>query len=66
MIAIVRKRTELEVNDTDRGISISQALKVNQKWKMVDKGSYVILSREVLKLKLNKHLFFEYFDIEED
>lgn len=62
MIARVKKRTELEVKNIDRSLSISQSLKVNQEWKMIDKGNFVILSRNGVRMRIEKSIFNQYFE----
>ena len=62
MIARVKKRTELEVKNIDRSLSISQSLKVNQEWKMIDKGEFAILSRNGVRMRIEKSLFNQYFE----
>ena len=63
MIARVKKRLELKAVNTEKCFSIAQPLKVNQKWKIIDKGFYAVLSRNGIKLSITKDLFGSYFEI---
>ena len=61
MIARVKKRTEVEVKN-EVGMSISQTLKVNQEWKMIDKGNYIVLLRNGVRMQIDRALFNAYFE----
>lgn len=63
MKARVKKRTNIEVINTDRKMSMCQSLKVNQEWKMIDKGLYVILSRNGVRMQIDKLMFGTYFEV---
>ena len=61
MIARVKKRTEVEVKN-EVGMSISQTLKVNQEWKMIDRGNYIVLLRNGVRMQIDRALFNAYFE----
>ena len=61
MIARVKKRTEVEVKN-EVGMSISQTLKVNQEWKMIDRGNYIVLLRNGVRMQIDRTLFNAYFE----
>ena len=63
MKARVKKRTNIEVINADRKLSVCQSLKVNQEWKIIDKGSYVILSRNGVRMQIDKLMFDTYFEV---